>query len=155
MKKSLLFDRMLGKLCRKMRLLGYDSRLNPENENGRFLVNAERENRVAVTRSTRHHDRPGSPPIILAAKDTHRQIAELFEKLGEEPHLEPFTRCMECNALLEDTDPSSVQDQLPEYVRDNFTEFKLCPGCGRVYWKGSHYEDMLEEVEKIRSVLED
>ena len=46
-------SRMLGRLCRKMRLLGYDVTLNPEGETGRFLINADREGRIPVTRSTR------------------------------------------------------------------------------------------------------
>ena len=37
---ALLFDRMLGKLCRAMRLLGYDAVLNSEGESGRFLLTA-------------------------------------------------------------------------------------------------------------------
>jgi uncharacterized protein with PIN domain len=154
MKKSFLFDRMLGKLCRKMRLLGYDCKLNPESEIGRFLLNAMKEERVAVTRSTRHHDRPGHQPVILSSKDTHQQIVELFQKINEPMQPEPFTLCMECNAILEDTSLSEVSDRVPEYVKNHFTEFKRCPGCSRIYWKGSHYEDMLDEVEKIKSLFQ-
>ena len=32
--RSFLFDRMLGKLCVKLRMLGVDAKLNPEGESG-------------------------------------------------------------------------------------------------------------------------
>jgi hypothetical protein len=28
-------------------------------------------------------------------------------------------------------------------------EFNRCPGCGQIYWKGSHYERMMELVAKF------
>ncbi|MCD6380558.1 hypothetical protein J7M07_08970 [bacterium] len=40
---TFLFDGMLGRLCRKMRLLGFDSKLNPESDAGHFLINADKE----------------------------------------------------------------------------------------------------------------
>jgi uncharacterized protein with PIN domain len=30
-----------------------------------------------------------------------------------------------------------------------YDEFKLCPACNQVYWKGSHYERMLALIEEV------
>ncbi|HER44101.1 MAG TPA: hypothetical protein ENO08_06545, partial [Candidatus Eisenbacteria bacterium] len=67
-KPAFMCDRMLGKLCRRLRLLGYDAKLNPERETGRFFLNAEFEGRVAVTRARGLRDRPGGPPIVLESE---------------------------------------------------------------------------------------
>jgi uncharacterized protein with PIN domain len=151
-KRTFLFDRMLGKLCRKMRLLGYDAKINPEGETGRFLVNAEQEGRTAVTRSTRHQDRPGRPAVVLESTGSLEQIAELFKSLGEPPHFEPFTRCIECNTALVEESPSSVRGEVPPYIEERFKRFHRCPECRRIYWEGSHYQAMAEEIKSIEEI---
>ena len=61
-KRSFLLDRMLGKLCVKLRMLGVDAKLNPEGETGRFLVNAMKEGRTAVTRARSRGTAPDRGP---------------------------------------------------------------------------------------------
>jgi uncharacterized protein with PIN domain len=151
---AFLCDRMLGRLCRRLRLLGYDAKLNPEREAGRFFLNAEFEERVAVTRARGLRDRPGGPPVILEAEDADGQIIELFSKLGEKPALMPFTRCLECNVPLAVEKASAVEGRVPSYIRQRFHRFHQCPSCLRIYWEGSHYEAMVKEVERIRRLLE-
>ncbi len=151
---AFLCDRMLGRLCRKLRLLGLDAELNPEREAGRFFLNAEFEDRIAVTRARSLRDRPGNPPVVLEADDTDGQIRELFSKLHERPVLAPFSRCMECNVPLEDADAESVKGSVPAYISERFDRFHRCPTCGRIYWEGSHFEAMAGEVERIKRLVE-
>ena len=140
---------MLGRLCRKMRLLGFDSRINPPSEKGRFLINADRENRLAVTLSKRQTDRPGSAPLILESAGISDQITELILSLKQPPSLEPFTRCLECNTILKELPPREARLRVPDYIAGKFNEFLKCSECGRVYWKGTHFTAMPAEVEKI------
>ncbi|MEN6408387.1 MAG: Mut7-C RNAse domain-containing protein, partial [Anaerolineaceae bacterium] len=37
-----------------------------------------------------------------------------------------------------------VDAQLEPLTRRYYDEFHRCPNCGQIYWKGSHYEHMLE-----------
>ncbi len=152
-KRSFLFDRMLGRLCAKMRMLGYDARLNPEGEVGRFLLNAAREGRTAVTRSRSLADRPGPRPVVLCAEDAIDQIVELFAALGERPRLEPFTRCLECNSLLVQESEDEARGTVPPYVERTFHEYHRCPTCNRVFWKGTHWDAMVDEVKRIEERL--
>lgn len=152
-KRSFLFDRMLGKLCTKMRMLGYDSMLNPEGENGRFFLNAAGQGRTAVTRSRGMRDRPGPQPIILRTEDTLDQIVELFKALREAPLFEPFSRCLECNALLAEEPAEAVRDEVPPYVERSFQRFHRCPGCRRIYWEGTHFMAMKDDVAEIERRL--
>jgi len=150
-----LFDRMLGKLCRKMRLLGYDSKLNPEGQTGRFLLNAEREGRIPVTMAKRRKERPGPPPVILESTGIKEQIAELFTKIRKAPSFRPFSRCLECNELLASAKKDDVLDKVPEFVAEHFERFFICPGCGRVYWEGTHFSAMKREIESIEGELKE
>lgn len=152
-RRSFLLDRMLGKLCVKLRMLGVDAKINPEGEAGRFLVNAMKEGRTAVTRARSQGDRPGPRPVILASSDTAGQIVELFAALGEAPRFEPFTRCLECNELLVEAPEETVQGRVPPGVERDFHRFHRCPACGRVYWEGSHFQAMTEEVKRLEARL--
>jgi uncharacterized protein with PIN domain len=150
-KYKFLCDLMLGSLCRKLRLFGFDAELNREGEAGRFLVRADREGRVAVTRARRHYDKPpGRLPVVLCSNSVTGQIVELFKALGGEPRFEPFTRCLECNVELVDEAVDTAKAEVPEYIAEHFEEYHRCPSCRRLYWKGSHYEAMVEEIDKIQ-----
>jgi uncharacterized protein with PIN domain len=66
---------------------------------------------------------------------------------------------VKCNAPLVDVSSEAVRDQLPPRVKAERTEFRTCSECGRIYWKGTHYEAMarfLESaVEAARRPLEE
>ncbi len=151
--RALLFDRMLGKLCVTMRMLGYDAKLSPEGETGRFLINAMKEGRTAVTRARNLPDRPGPEPVVLRSGDVDAQIVELFAATGDAPRFEPFTRCLECNTLLVEEPEEAVKGFVPERVARDFHRFHRCPDCRRVYWEGSHFQAMSGKVEEIKARL--
>ncbi|MDD3642874.1 MAG: Mut7-C RNAse domain-containing protein [Candidatus Krumholzibacteria bacterium] len=157
MKSSFLFDGMLGRLCRKMRLLGYDARLAGAGESPRLLLDAEREGRVAVTASIRRSDRPGPAQIVLRRTGLAAQVAELFGALrsrtGEPPLLEPFTRCLECNVPLEAVPAKEVSGAVPERILDRCDRYVQCPSCRRIYWEGSHWEAMRGQVSRLSARL--
>ncbi|HVO77170.1 MAG TPA: Mut7-C RNAse domain-containing protein [Candidatus Bathyarchaeia archaeon] len=152
-KSAFLFDRMLGKLCVKMRMLGYDAMLNPDGENGRFFLNAMKAARIAVTRARSLGDRPGTKPVILRSDDVDGQIIELFAAIGEAPRFEPFTRCLACNEVLVEAAVDVVRGLVPPFVEKTFHRFHRCPGCGRIYWEGSHFQAMSNEVKRIEASL--
>jgi uncharacterized protein with PIN domain len=149
MKPRFLFDGMLGRLCRKMRMLGYDSVLAGEGESHLLLLRAAEEGRIAVTTATRRVDRRGGEPVVLRSAGISEMAAELFSLIERPPEMEPFTRCLECNALLERITAAEASESVPPRVARNFKEFHRCPQCSRIYWKGTHYEAMERQVEKL------
>ena len=144
-----LLDGMLGRLCRKMRMLGLDCELAGAGRSPWLLTDAEKAGRTAVTTATRSVDRCGPPPVILRRSGVAEMIAELFAATGEAPRFAPFTICLECNAPLRKISRVDASERVPPYISRDFREFHECVNCGRVYWKGSHYEAMERQVEKI------
>ena len=53
-------------------------------------------------------------------------------------------RCPVCNAALIQAMPEEVADRVPPYVLRKHQSFLRCPGCDRVYWRGSHWRNMRE-----------
>lgn len=86
----------------------------------------------------------------LRETDPVRQLGEMFERFELENAMRPFTRCMHCNTLLMRADKIAVRDRVPRKTADLFEEFQSCPGCLRVYWKGSHYARMQQLIHSLR-----
>jgi hypothetical protein len=42
-----------------------------------------------------------------------------------------------------------VIERLEPLTRLYFDDFRICPACKQIYWKGSHFDKMQKMVEKI------
>jgi uncharacterized protein with PIN domain len=148
---KLLADSSLGRLSRWLRLLGHDTAYWRGDADRSFLRTAEKEGRAVLTRRrdilTRQH--PGTV-LFVESDRVEDQIAEVLRKLNVKP--DPcafFTRCLECNVSLGPVEREDVRERIPEYVYRTQHEFLFCPGCGRVYWPGTHRERALAKLQKI------
>ncbi|HHM24220.1 MAG TPA: hypothetical protein ENJ23_04185 [Bacteroidetes bacterium] len=146
-------DVMLGRLARWLRVLGYDTLYDPHVPRFLLPVEAKRENRILLTRSSRlieeHPEvesflvRPDRPPLQLLEVVRHFDLGTRWL----------FSRCTLCNQLVERVPLEAVRDQVPEAVQRMDTEFYRCPGCGKVYWEGSHirrFQEFLARLQEFR-----
>ncbi|MBI4257155.1 hypothetical protein HY626_03830, partial [Candidatus Uhrbacteria bacterium] len=62
---------------------------------------------------------------------------------------EPFSRCVECNALLEPMAKEAVKERVPPYVFSTQERFSCCPQCRRLYWPATHQQRMAEELKAL------
>jgi hypothetical protein len=132
-------DRMLGKLAKWLRLLGYDTLYSNSLCDREFLALAD-EGRVLLTRNTRLIDKVEHDKFVLVhANDPMAQLQEVVQRLGLTPDPNRFfDRCTICNRILEPVDISEVSGLVPEYVWTAHDRFFRCPSCNRIYWPGSH-----------------
>jgi hypothetical protein len=70
------------------------------------------------------------------------QLAEVLKRYNLLNEAMRYQRCTNCNGLLNLVDKAPIADQLPPKVREQYHDFRLCDSCGKIYWKGSHYEQM-------------
>jgi uncharacterized protein with PIN domain len=63
--------------------------------------------------------------------------------------VEWLSRCLDCNARLASADRQSLERRVPAHVFASHTEFMVCPGCGKVYWSGSHADRMVERLRRL------
>lgn len=143
-------DRMLGRLARWLRVLGFDAVYRPELSGRNLLTLAAREGRVLLTRD-RQLCRARTPvEVVCIAGDRFRdQLRELDARHALAPAGERRQRCVECNrevvSIARDALPASV----PEYVRATQSEFRRCPRCARVYWRATHWQRMRDEIARL------
>lgn len=56
--------------------------------------------------------------------------------------------------LLREVAKSAVDAALLPRTRQHYDHFEMCSGCGRVYWKGSHWERLKRAIEAAREEAE-
>ncbi len=139
MAPRLVADSMLGRLARWLRALGFDAAYHPFVDDHQVIAWARARGAVVLTRDTRML-RPADVRVLLVEHDTlERQLAQV---VAEAPldlaQARPLTRCTVCNEMLVGATRDEVWNRIPPYVYLTRETFARCPGCGRVYWEGTH-----------------
>ena len=139
----------LGKLAKYLRLLGYDAVLYQKISFHNILRIAAKDRRIILTRSPKESKQVSKYRIILI-KSVHYQD-QLKELKGIITFNKDFfaSRCSLCNKVLEPANQNLVKEKVPKFVFENNTEFLVCKKCGKIYWQGSHFNDIKETLIKI------
>lgn len=135
-----LADEMVGRLARYLRFVGYDTAYARGLSDPEVLAQAEREDRILLTRDRALAAR--SPRAILLTSpylaDQWKTLRERVPDLAETPQ---FERCTECNGRLERFVPTAGGARDPhvpwDRVERGLTLYR-CRDCGHLYWEGSH-----------------
>ncbi len=141
---------MLGKLARWLRAMGYDTLYFKIADDRDLLRLARAEARTLLTRDGKLARLAGPAGLSIRATEVESQIGEVLERLALLPSSEGLlSRCLECNALLEGRPRESVRGLVPEHVFSTQERFVGCPGCARIYWRGSHADRILARLERV------
>lgn len=134
-----LADAMLGRLARWLRVLGYDTSYDQVLDDPALVALADAEGRVLLTRD-RHLVTHLSPhaALLLTTDRPLAQLREVVDALGLPAPTSLFTRCTLCNARLRIASADEMARDVLEKSRPLPGPFYRCPGCGRMYWQGSH-----------------
>lgn len=145
-----VLDGHVGKLARLLRMLGFDSMYRSDFEDTEIVQISADEKRIILTRDVE---------LLKASTVTHgywvrsispnEQVCEILERFDLHAQIRPFRRCMVCNSPIARVDKETVAGALPQKVRELHDEFYRCAGCRKVYWKGTHYQDMMEQIQNL------
>ncbi|MFC2137429.1 Mut7-C RNAse domain-containing protein [Bacteroidota bacterium] len=72
---------------------------------------------------------------------------DVVQRMQLERIIEPFTRCLQCNDYIYQIDKETIKHKLLLKTDTYFNEFYICRTCDKVFWKGSHYEDMQDFIQ--------
>jgi uncharacterized protein with PIN domain len=146
-------DRMLGRLAKWLRLLGYDAKYSNNLSGELFLALAE-EGRILLTKNTWMKGKVTPDRLVfIRDNDPMVQLDEVIRLFGLKP--EPrsfFTRCTLCNGLLESIQSYNAYGIVPDYVWTAHDRFSRCMDCGKIYWPGSHLERSRKEINRLLGV---
>jgi uncharacterized protein with PIN domain len=144
MEYRFMADVMLGRLARWLRVLGYDTLYTRKCIDSLHIVQAYREDRIILTRNSKIYKKIGPERALFINFDNFRkQIGEVIDTLNLNFDSNVFlSRCLECNLLLIPLPREEAQTKVPPYVFQTIEEFKTCPQCSKIFWSGTHIEEM-------------
>ncbi|MGE5073154.1 MAG: Mut7-C RNAse domain-containing protein [Anaerolineae bacterium] len=145
-----VLDGHLGRLNSHLRMLGLDCAYKNDFQDDEILSTGIGEQRIVLTRDRRLlMHRSLSLGYLVRSLDPDEQLAEVVRRYALRCLIRPFQRCIRCNHILEPVSKEQVLDRLEPLTKMYFDEFHICPACGQIYWKGSHYERMLAAIRAI------
>ncbi len=139
-------DTMLGRLARWLRLFGFDTEYFRGGSDSELVYESIKGRRIILTRDRGiSSTKPLKVLYVKSEKFTEqvRQVALELEISFDKKKF--FTRCIDCNTELVTTEKEKVKGRVPDFIYESQKEFSFCPGCKKIYWKGSH----LKLAEKI------
>jgi uncharacterized protein with PIN domain len=144
-------DGHLGGLTRNLRLLGFDVAYRQNADDLELLEVMSRENRALLTRDRRllmhgivqHGYWPRS-------QNADEQTIEVVRRFDLRELIAPFTRCLRCNAPLEEASKADIIDKLEPLTKIHYDQFRRCPDCKQIYWAGSHFPKLQKRIDEIR-----
>lgn len=150
-KTQFIVDVNLGKLARKLRLLGFDTLFRNNFEDAEIIRIAAKEKRIILTRDK---------GILKYSEVTHGywlrntdpplQLKEVVERLQLRNSFKPFTRCTRCNDKLRPVGKNEIADRLSSDTLQYYVEFWECEGCKNIYWQGSHFDSITRWIKELR-----
>jgi uncharacterized protein with PIN domain len=145
-----VLDGHLGQLARWLRLLGFDTAYRNHAEDAELAAVSSKDHRILLTRDVGLLKRKSiTHGSFVRATDPEKQLVEVVQRWDLNGRVAPFTRCMNCNGRLVPAEKADVIDELEPGTATYYDEFRRCEECGRVYWKGSHYERLLSLIERV------
>jgi uncharacterized protein with PIN domain len=141
-------DRMLGRLARMLRLLGYDTYY--ANDMTQLLAMGRSGERMVLTRGETAQRFPHLDKVLsLKSEYPPQQLREVVERLGLDTRSGLWTRCTLCNAPIERVEKAGVEALVQPRIFQLYEDFSRCTGCGHVYWHGSHVDRILRNLELV------
>ena len=145
-----VLDGHLGRLAANLRMLGFDCTYHPENNDLELAEIAHSEERVLVTRDRRLLMRKSVEyGYCPRSMNPHEQLTEVVTRYSLIDWMHPFKRCIRCNQILVVVAKASILDRLQPLTKLYFDDFKICPDCRQIYWKGSHFDKMQRTIRTI------
>jgi len=147
---------MLGSLARWLRISGYDTEYRREADDDSLMEEACRKGRVLLTRDrvlVQRAKKSGIEAFLVSGENDAEQLGEIAAALGLE--LDPScSRCPKCNGSLTRVEKEQVWDRVPEASLEAFDVFWVCGSCGGVYWRGSHWDQIVSTLEEADRLSE-
>lgn len=141
---TFICDVHLGRLCKYLRMLGWDTLYSNKYTPEEMIAISLQEKRIILSRSyqlIRHKEVTHS--YWIRSADPLEQIRDLILKLDLSTIADPLIRCLNCNEKLLRVDKLEILHRIQTRTAKYYDEFFKCPTCNKIYWKGSHFENML------------
>ena len=147
---AFVVDVNLGRLARKLRLLGFDTLFANSYRDDEIVAIAAEQKRIVLTRDRRLlHAKAVTHGYWVRSVLVARQVAEVLRRFDLAGQVRPFSRCADCNGKIEPVAKAEILDRLEPKTKKYYDAFFRCPACGKIYWEGSHIGKIREHLKNV------
>jgi len=147
--KKFIADVMLGRLAKWLRIIGYDTLYFRKIEDSQLIRTAVREGRILLTRDVELYHRGGFQGLFIESDDLEAQLLQVMKEAKLRPRIRSNVRCPLCNETLEVVPRDQIRGAVPAYVYSTQREFTRCPRCGKIFWRGTHWQRIEGRLRKM------
>jgi len=146
-----ILDRTLGRLNKWLRLLGFKTLFIKTVDDDKLITKTEGENGfIFLTRNMKVYNTIKDKKKCHIKNDDFRlQLKEVSCFFPHNWSQSLFSRCVTCGDILKTVDKNEIKEYIPEYIYEEKDDFKFCPNCDKVFWRGTHCERIISELQKI------
>jgi len=141
-------DEMLGSLARWLRIMGYDTTYERDRGDDEILRRSMEGGRTLLTRDEELARRGQPSSLYITSDELDRQLLQVMQAHYLEVD-ESLARCTVCNGELRSVPKEEVGGDVPAGALENNHEFFRCASCGKVYWKGSHWNNIRRRLAEL------
>jgi uncharacterized protein with PIN domain len=142
-----VLDVNLGKLAKRMRMLGFDCLYRNDYKDADIVKSAVNDRRIVLTRDRRLlYNKQIDHGYWVRAVDVDAQVDEILQRFDLYGLIQLFSRCLICNGVLATVAKADIWDRLEPKTRLYYNDFYQCADCQRIYWQGSHMQNMLKRL---------
>ena len=150
-------DQMLGRLTRWLRILGYDTEYPVTGPDSDLIARAAETERVLLTRDRTVSRSNKVNALYINSDKLEEQLAQLSKEFSLKLEAELVenedgslkNRCGLCNGILLPLPREDAENNVPEGVFTNQQKFWKCSTCKKIYWEGTHWDQIKERIVKI------
>lgn len=139
-------DHMLGSLAKWLRMIGYDTVYDKNLDDQAIAAKARADGRFVLTRDKELAKEPGA--LLIEDDQLEGQLQAVKAKFGI-AFDESAIRCTACNGDLAELPKEQAKESVPAGAFEANDKFWKCAGCGKVYWRGSHWRGIMERLKKL------
>jgi len=149
---------MLGKLAKKLRLLGFDAFYSSSIADNKIISMAKNEKRILLTRDrvlAQLAQKIEIKTVTISDTDELEQFSQIKEKVSFNGFVinGNISRCTNCNGKLLQIKNEKTIGRVPDGVTKNFKEFWECEECKKIYWEGTHIKNLQKFVIELNEKL--
>ena len=134
-----------------MRMLGFDTSYKNNFIEDEIVNLSVEENRTILTKDRGILKRSAvTHGYFVRSREIKKQLIEIINRFDLKNQIQEFTRCIECNSILESVSKKEIVDLLPPKVSQSQESFFSCPGCKKIYWKGTHHHKMNALIQSLK-----
>jgi len=160
-----LVDAMLGKLARFLRIFGFDTiyandlidyfKIDPVPDE-KLKDYSIKNKRIIITKDYLLYKNHKDNSIFLEGEGIYNYLYQLKKKLSLNFEFNiKRARCSICNSELNKVvDITTIKEFVLKETYNNYKEFFQCSNskCKKVYWQGSHIEDIEDRLDKTLEI---